>query len=70
MKKSLMILVVGALVGTMLIGCGSGTEGNNGPDGATPVTKSGTDAAGTDANAPAPGADANAPAPDANAAAK
>lgn len=65
MKKSLMILVVGALVGTMLIGCGSGTEGNNGPDGATPVTKS-----GTDANAPAPGADANAPAPDANAAAK
>lgn len=64
-----MILVVGALLGTMLVGCGSATEGNgNGPDGATPTTKSGDpSAAGTvdkaGENAPM---DANAPAADAN----
>jgi len=75
MKNTLMILVVGALLGTMLVGCGSATEGNgNGPDGAAPSTKAGgASAAGTvekagenapmDANKPA---DANAPAADAN----
>jgi hypothetical protein len=47
MKNTLMILVVGALLGTMLVGCGTPAEGNA-PDGATPSTKSGDpSAAGT-----------------------
>ncbi len=63
-----MILVVGALLGTMLVGCGSATEGNgNGPDGTVPSTKTGASAAGTvekaGENAPM---DANKPAMDAN----
>jgi hypothetical protein len=77
MKNTLMILVVGALLGTMLVGCGTPTEGNgNGPDGTVPSTKSGdAKAAGVAgmegetpaANTPAPGADMNKPAMDANA---
>jgi hypothetical protein len=86
MKKTLMILVVGALVGTMLVGCSQGTEGNgNAADGATPTTKSSKPADATtpadnnapatnapaDTNAPATNAPAtNAPAEDANKAGK
>jgi hypothetical protein len=67
MKNTLMILVIGALVGTMLIGCSPAADGNTGnaPDGATPTTKTGGDNKPTaDATKPA---DSNAAAPtDAN----
>ena len=70
MKKSLMILVVGAFLGTMLIGCSPAAEGNN--DAGTATNKEGTPPAAAGmatpdapaANTPAAGAptDANMPA--------
>jgi hypothetical protein len=71
MKNTLMILVVGALLGTMLVGCGTSPEGNgNAADGTVPSTKSGdVSATGTAgmAGENAPAMDANKPAMDANA---
>jgi hypothetical protein len=53
MKKYLVILIVSAIAGAILTGCGSAAEGNNEP--AAPATN-GTSPEGTktDANMPAP----------------